>query len=139
MARDIFHYAVKEALVKDGWTITDDPLVLLSKAEGGLETDLGAEKVITAEKGLQKIAVEVKSFLQPSVMYELHKAFGQYLFYNAALEMKDSERVMYLAMPVEIYLRLNQKEIFRRTMKQYQVKLIIFEPETQTIESWKEA
>ena len=62
MARDIFHNIVKEALIKDGWTVTDDPLVLLSKVDGGLETDLGAEKMLIAEKGLTKIAVEVKSF-----------------------------------------------------------------------------
>jgi hypothetical protein len=27
-ARDIFHQAVKQALIKDGWTITADPLVV---------------------------------------------------------------------------------------------------------------
>lgn len=27
-ARDVFHEAVKNALVKDGWTITHDPLAL---------------------------------------------------------------------------------------------------------------
>ena len=54
MARDFFHYIVKEALIKDGWTVTNDPLVLLSKVEGGIETDLGAEKVLIAEKGLTK-------------------------------------------------------------------------------------
>lgn len=27
--RDIFHDAVKNALIKEGWTITDDPLFLL--------------------------------------------------------------------------------------------------------------
>ena len=42
--RDFYHNAFKEALVKDGWTITHDPLTLLSKIEGGLQTDLGAEK-----------------------------------------------------------------------------------------------
>ena len=51
MAKDIYHNIVKEALIKDGWTITNDPL-LLPKEEGGLETDLGAEKLITAEKDL---------------------------------------------------------------------------------------
>lgn len=43
MAKDIYHFIVKEALIKNGWTITADPLVLLLKVEGGLETDLGAE------------------------------------------------------------------------------------------------
>lgn len=68
MAKDLFHDIVKEALVKDGWLVTDDPLTLLSRAEGGISTDLGAEKIIVAEKGLTKIAVEVKSFINPSMI-----------------------------------------------------------------------
>jgi len=28
MAKDIYHYTVRAALEKDGWTITDDPLRL---------------------------------------------------------------------------------------------------------------
>ncbi|CCQ59468.1 hypothetical protein CWATWH0005_1292 [Crocosphaera watsonii WH 0005] len=27
-AKDIYHDAVKNALIKDGWKITDDPLIL---------------------------------------------------------------------------------------------------------------
>ncbi|BAS60110.1 XisH protein (plasmid) [Leptolyngbya boryana NIES-2135] len=27
-AKDLFHDAVKQALIRDGWTITDDPLVV---------------------------------------------------------------------------------------------------------------
>jgi len=59
--RDIYHNAVKNGLVKDGWTITHDPL----KVELGgarLYIDLGAEQVIGAEKGTRKIAVEIKTF-----------------------------------------------------------------------------
>jgi hypothetical protein len=55
MAKDIFHETVKEALIKDGWIITDDPLVLLPKDEGGISTDIGAEKILIAEKGLTKL------------------------------------------------------------------------------------
>ena len=50
MARDIFHEIVKEALIKEGWLITDDPLTLLSRAEGGISTDLGAEKSLSLKK-----------------------------------------------------------------------------------------
>ena len=39
MARDLFHDIVKEALIKDGWTITNDPLTLLNREEGGISTD----------------------------------------------------------------------------------------------------
>ncbi len=52
---------VKKALIKDGWTITDDPLTL-KFGNTELYVDLGAEKVLAAEKEGQKIAVEVKSF-----------------------------------------------------------------------------
>lgn len=33
MAKDIYHEAVREALIKDGWTITHDPFIL--KGGGG--------------------------------------------------------------------------------------------------------
>jgi len=64
MARDLFHNAVKNALIKDGWQITDDPLFL---KVGGVEfyIDLGAEKLIAAERNNKKIAVEIKSFVNP--------------------------------------------------------------------------
>ena len=57
-AKDIFHNAVKHALEKDGWLITDDPIYL---DFGGVEIyiDLGAEKIIAAEREGEKIAVEV--------------------------------------------------------------------------------
>jgi hypothetical protein len=49
MARDKYHYHVREALIKDGWTITHDPYYIISP---GLNypVDLGAEKVIGAIK-----------------------------------------------------------------------------------------
>lgn len=79
-AKDIFHNAVKLALEKDGWLITDDPIYL---DYGGVELyiDLGAEKLIAAEKEGQKIAVEVKSFISGSAISEFHKALGQFINY----------------------------------------------------------
>lgn len=59
MAKDLFHQVVKTALIKDGWTITNDPLTIrIDRVK--LEVDLAAEKVFAAEKDGQKIAVEVK-------------------------------------------------------------------------------
>jgi hypothetical protein len=58
-ARNIHHDAVVRSLIKDGWTITDDPLRL---AYGGREfyVDLGAEQgPIAAEKENRRIAVEI--------------------------------------------------------------------------------
>lgn len=76
MARDIFHTLVKEALQKDGWVVTHDPFVLHSRKDGGLQTDLGAEKIIAAEKANQLIAVEVKSFVHISILHDFFTGRG---------------------------------------------------------------
>lgn len=70
MAKDLYHETVKTALVKEGWLITHDPLYLADEpARIDYEIDLGAEKLIVAERGPEKIAVEVKSFLRASISH----------------------------------------------------------------------
>ena len=54
-AKDIFHQAVRHALEKDGWTITHDPYSLTYGSKR-LFVDLGAENILSAEKGMSKIA-----------------------------------------------------------------------------------
>lgn len=74
-SKDIYHETVKNSLIKDGWAITHDPLKLgLGKRR--LYVDLGAEKLIAAQKGTAKIAVEVKSFVGASEIEDLEKALG---------------------------------------------------------------
>jgi XisI protein/XisH protein len=56
-ARDLFHNAVRNALLKEEWKITADPLTI--KIDGvKFEIDLAAEKVLAAEKGhrMEKVA-----------------------------------------------------------------------------------
>ncbi|WP_442940688.1 element excision factor XisH family protein [Nostoc sp.] len=53
------------ALEKDAWLITDDPFKLKCGTKD-LYIDLGAEKLRAAQKGQQKIAVEIKSFISQS-------------------------------------------------------------------------
>ena len=101
-ARDLFHDCVRNALIKDGWIITHDPMRI---QVGGVQMliDLGAEKVIAAEKNGDKIAVEVKNFIQASAISEFHTAVGQYRNYYLALLSEDPERVLYLAVPEDAY------------------------------------
>lgn len=74
-AKDLFHEKVKNALVKDGWTITDDPLTLTYETRD-VFVDLGAERVLAAEKGTEKIAVEIKMFSIGSKVTALEDAVG---------------------------------------------------------------
>lgn len=83
-AKDIYHNQVKNALIKDRWTMTDDPLIL-SIGKKDLFVDLGAEKLIAAEKDNQKIVVEIKSFIGNSQVNDLENALGQYILYQEVL------------------------------------------------------
>jgi len=83
-ARDIFHNAVKHGLEKEGWKITHDPLPV-SFELGDMYIDLGAEKILAAEREGEKIAVEVKSFFKTSAISEFHTALGQFINYRLAL------------------------------------------------------
>lgn len=95
-AKDLYHETVKIALTKDGWTITDDPLKI-EVGRRSIYIDLGARKLLGAEKQGRKIAVEIKSFLAPSPVSELEKALGQYELYSLVLEDEDPERLLNLA------------------------------------------
>lgn len=97
--KDTFHDIVRRALEKDGWTITHDPLLLRYEL-GNLYIGLGAEKVLAAKRDGQKIAVEVKSFLQNSAVSEFHAALEQFISYRILLAEQYPDYVLYLAVPL---------------------------------------
>jgi hypothetical protein len=135
VARDIYHDCVRNALVKDGWTITDDPLRLKWDGKNTL-IDLGAERVLAAEKGTRKIAVEVKSFASPSVMDDVHRAVGQYIVYQSALLETEPERELFLAVP-----QTTLEEVFRQPnasamVKRHEIRVIGYDAEKEEIASW---
>ena len=71
-AKDIYHDNIKNALIKDGWTITHDPYVVQYGSKD-LFIDLGAKKLIAATQGNLKIAVEVKSFISNITIVTLYQ------------------------------------------------------------------
>ncbi|WP_424098170.1 XisH family protein [Moorena producens] len=135
-ARDTFHEAVKSALQKDGWCITHDPLYI-NFAEVEIYIDLGAERLIAAEKDEEKIAVEIKTFLRPSAISEFHTVLGQFLNYRFALKAEDPKRLLYLAIPIEIYETFFARRFVQMITQEYQLKLLVFEPTKEEIVQWQ--
>jgi hypothetical protein len=135
-ARDLVHQAVKTALQKDGWTITHDPLTI-DLNDGQLQIDLGAERLIAAQKQDQQIAIEIKSFTAPSAISEFHTALGQFLNYRVALKLKEPTRILYLAIPQEVYESFFSRQLPQLSIQEYQLKLIIFNPVSQVIVQWQ--
>ena len=136
-AKDIFHDKVKNALIKDGWKITDDPYPLKWDNGENLLIDLAAERVIAAEKDNEKIAVEIKTFIGKSTMYDLHLAVGQFMVYQIALEEKEPDRILFLAVPMEVFQEIFLKPKASRLTERVDLKIIGFDVEKEEIVQWK--
>ncbi len=133
--KDRFHEAVRQALTKDGWKITHDPL-FINFAQVEMYVDLGAEPLIAATKNDTEIAVEIKTFLGSSAINEFHTALGQYLNYQVALEDQQPGRVLYLAVPVETYESFFRLEFGQIAIRRHQLKLIVYAPDLEVIIQW---
>ena len=134
-ALDIYHNTVKNALIKDGWTITHDPLSL-KVGKKDIFIDLAANKLLVAQKQDKKIAVEIKSFIGSSEIEDLKNALGQYILYEKILRAKLSERTLYLAIRQDVFDSLFSQEIGQILLSDNSLKMIIFDPEMEMITQW---
>ncbi len=136
MVKDKYHDLVREALENSGWTITHDPFkIRIGKRKGYI--DLGAERcVIAAEKGMEKIAVEIKSFIGRSDLDEFEDALGQFLIYFVALEEIEQDRRLYLALPEGFYNRFFDDVFFVKLTQRFQIKILIFREDEPNILQW---
>ena len=135
-ARDFYHADVVRALLADGWRITADPLVL---PVGGrdLYIDLGAENsTIGAEREGQKIAVEIKSFLRPSALEDLHDAVGQYAVYRSVLEQVEPGRTLYLAVPLRVHEGIWSERVGQIVVEHQRMRVIVFDHVAGRIVRW---
>jgi hypothetical protein len=134
-ARDIYHNCVKNALIKDGWIITHDPLNLKIGAKD-LFVDLGVTKILAAEKNSRKIAVEIKSFVSPSEVEDLKNALGQHILYYDILEELEPDRILYMAIRQITFENIFEEPIGQLLLRKQRLKLLIFDQNTQEIDQW---
>ena len=134
-AKDIYHEAVKNALIKDGWTILADPYKIKYK-DAELFADLAAEKPLAAERNGRKIVVEIKSFLSPSPMRDFEIALGQYILYRNLISLTEPEYQIYLAIKDSIYENFFQRESIQAIVKINQLLLLVVEMEKEKILQW---
>ena len=133
-ARDRLHHAVRHALEADGWTITAD-LLSLRLGTRDLYIDLGAERLLAAERDSQKIAVEIKALSGPSPVADLERALGQFVLYTDALELFDPERVLYLALP-QTATSLLEEPIGQLLLSKNRLRVMLFHTTEERIITW---
>lgn len=134
-AKDMIHDNVKHALIKDGWIITHDPYTIEFEQEF-LYADLAAERVLAAEKGNEKIVVEIKSFVGHSTIQDFKSALGQYILYLPILAKIAPEYKLYLAIGRDVYTYDFQRKIIQFTLETHNIPLIIVDIKNEEIIKW---
>jgi hypothetical protein len=134
-AKDKYHNLVRTALEKEGWSITHDPYHI-DLGFVDFFIDLGAERLIAASKDGEKIAIEIKTFLAASTISEFHTAIGQFINYRIALEEEDVDRLLYLAVPFDIYKHFFKYPFIQTVIRCNQIPLLVYDIEKQEIFKW---
>lgn len=134
-AKDVYHDLVKNAPQNEGWTITADPLKIWFLGVD-LRIDLGVERVLAAERGGEKITVEIKSFLGSSAISDFHETLGQYINYREGLLHREPDRQLYLAIPLVTYETFFRMPFGQQMIQRYALKLIVYDPESEVIVEW---
>ena len=134
-AKDFYHPVVVDALLADGWKVTDDPL-RLSLGARDFYVALGAELPLAAEKDGLRVAVEVKSFIGASNIRDLEIAVGQFVLYRALLQRSDPDRHLFLGVPVAIHETLFVEPVGVLMIETQGLRLMVFNPLTRRIERW---
>jgi hypothetical protein len=134
-ARDLYHDAVKSALIKEGWLILADPYHIRYK-DLDLYADLAAEHPIAAERDDEKIVVEIKSFVGRSLMTDFHLALGQYKVYEMLLAQTAPEYVLYLAIDDFTYNNFFQRDGIDFLVRSSQVKFFVVNIDDEEIVKW---
>jgi len=142
--RDAIHNVIRQALIKEGWEITNDPYVI-SYGERFLFIDLAARldvlngiagRFIGARRGSSRIAVEIKEFRGNSAIADLEQAIGQYVLYRLLLEQVDRERELYLAVADTTFDGIFSEPIGELVMRELPMKLLIVDVKAVEVKRW---
>jgi hypothetical protein len=134
-ARDLYHDAVKAALIKNNWAILADPYRIQYK-DVDLSADLAAERPLAVEREGQKIVVEIKSFVGRSLMTDFHLAVGQYKVYQMLLQETAPEFDLYLAIDDITYSNFFKREGIEFLVRSSQIKFFVVNIDEQEIVQW---
>ncbi len=98
--------------------------------------DLGAERLLAAERDGRTIAVEVKSFLGKSEIADLEQALGQFVLYRNIMEFTHPDRELYLAVREVVFTELFEEPVGRILIDRDLVRLIVFNDKTEEVLRW---
>jgi XisH protein len=134
-AIDLYHNAVKSALIKDNWAIAADPY-LIQCEDIDLSADIADSRLIAAEREGHKIVVDIECFVGRSLMTDFHQAVGRYKLYQMLVEKTAPEYDLYLAIDDITYENFFQREGIDFLVQSSQIKIFVVNIDEQEIVQW---
>lgn len=133
--KDQIHEAVKNALVKDGWTVTNDPC-RIHYMDVDVYADLRVEKLAEETGQRRALVIEIKTFSAPSSVHEMETALGQYMLYRTFLRQIAPEEEIYLAISETVFKELFARKSFQLIVQDNQVAMLIVNLDREEIVQW---
>ncbi len=134
-ARDTYHEIIKNALIKEGWTIIRDPYTIKYE-EIQLFADLLVDRTLEIERNGEQIIVEIKSFIGRSPMGEFETALGQYIIYRTLLKTVLPQSKIYLGISQSIYQSFFLQKAISKILKETNLLLIVVNLNKEEIVKW---
>jgi hypothetical protein len=137
-ARDLYYDLVKNALRKDGWRITHNPL-RLRLATHDTQTGQGEaaeEALLGAEKDERKIAVAVKSFVDRGAAADLQRVLEHLRLYRTRLHATAPDHTLYLAVRQTTYRDSFTGTVGAQLLANQPILFLVFDPRTKAIVNW---
>ena len=99
--------------------------------------DLGAERAtIGAERGGERIAIEIAGFLADSPVRDLQEAVGQFAVYRAVLSQADPERSLFLGVPSRVHDSLLSEPLGQLVAADVRLRVLVFDAQQQKVVRW---
>jgi hypothetical protein len=133
--KDRIHEAVKNALVKDGWTITDDPFRIVYE-DADVYADLRIARSDADSTVQRALIIEIKGFTGGSPLHSLENALGQYELYRIYLRSVAPEDKLYLAVRLTTYEEQFTRPAFAIIIEEKSLPLLVVDTEREEVVQW---
>jgi hypothetical protein len=133
--KDEIHTAVRNALIKDGWTITDDPFRIVY-ADTDVYADLRIVKTIDGAVAHRALVIEIKGFTGDSPIHSLENALGQYELYRIYLQRIAPADKLYLAITTATYKKQFLRPAFALIVNEKSLPLLVVDTKEEEVIQW---
>nr|CAA9282515.1 hypothetical protein AVDCRST_MAG63-3676 [uncultured Armatimonadetes bacterium] len=133
--KDQIHDAVRNALLKDGWTITDDPFRIVYE-DADVYADLRIVKTEAGASIQRALVIEIKSFIGYSPLHNLEIALGQYELYRIYLESVAPDDKLYLAVSATTYAEQFTRPAFTVVLQEKRLPLLVVDTGREEVVRW---